>query len=166
MKPGLTRPREAGGMEDRYVLMSGTGDFDGVIRGTAAECSMGYCEIMGHELRVERDEDGDWFYSRNTTGDEDDWEEYDRVPCDGDREEALGEAHRWFFLDYLNDADSLEGSDLVTVPEEEAGAFLLDYDELLGFITAREVRDYCLDLDEEFETRLWFHENRGKRKAA
>ena len=128
-------------MEDRYVLMSGTGDFDGVIRGTAAECSMGYCEIMGHELRVERDEDGDWFYSRNTTGDEDDWEEYDRVPCDGDEAEALKKAHRWFFLDYLNDADSLEGSDLVTVPEEEAGAFLLDYDELLGFITAQEVRN-------------------------
>jgi len=38
--------------------------------------------------------------------------------------------------------------------------------KLLGFITAREVRDHCLDLDEEFETRLWFHENRGKRKAA
>ena len=152
MRRRLTRPREAGGMEDRYVLMSGTGDFDGVIRGTAAECSMGYCEIMGHELRVERDED--------------DWEEYDRVPCDGDEAEALKKAHRWFFLDYLNDADSLEGSDLVTVPEEEAGAFLLDYDELLGFITAREVRDHCLDLDEELETRLWFHENRGKRKAA
>ena len=90
---------------------------------------------------------------------EDDWEEYDRV-------EALGEAHRWFFLDYLNDGDSLEGSDLVTGPEEKAGAFLMDYDELLRAVTAWEVRDYCLDLDEEFETRLWFHENRGKRKAA
>ena len=85
---------------------------------------------------------------------------------DGDREEALREAHKWFFLDYLNDGDSVEGIDLITAPEEAAGAFLLDYDELLGFITAREVRDHCLDLDEEFETRLWFHENRGKRKAA
>ena len=84
-------------MEERYVLMSGTREFDEVIRGTAAECSMRYCEIMGHELRVERDEDGDWFYSLNTTGDEDDWEEYDRVPCEGNREEALREAHRWFF---------------------------------------------------------------------
>ena len=46
-------------MEERYVLMSGTREFDDVIRGTAAEYSMGYCEIMGHELRVERDEDGD-----------------------------------------------------------------------------------------------------------
>ena len=153
-------------MEKRFVLMSGTGEFDEVVHGTAAECSMGYCEIMGHELRVERDEDGDWFYSLNTTGDEDDWEEYDRVPCEGNREEALREAHRWFFLDYLNDGESVEGSDLITAPEEEAGAFLLDYDELLGFITAREVRDHCLDLDEEFETRLWFYENRGKKKAA
>ena len=166
MRRCLTRPKEMIGVEERYVLMSRTGDFDGVIQGTAAECSMRYCEIMGHELRVERNEDGDWFYSLNTTGDEDDWEEYDQVPCDGDEEEALREAHRWFFLDYLNDGDSVEGSDLVTVPEEEAGAFLLDYDELLGFITAWEVRDHCLDLDEEFETRLWFYENRGKKNAA
>ena len=96
-------------MEERYVLMSGTREFDDVIRGTAAECSMGYCEIMGHELRVERDEDGDWFYSLNTTGDEDDWERYDPVPCDGDREEALREGHKWFFLDYLNDGGQRRG---------------------------------------------------------
>ena len=70
MRRCLTRPKEMIGVEERYVLMSGTGDFDEVVHGTAAECSMGYCEIMGHELRVERDEDGDWFYSRNTTGDE------------------------------------------------------------------------------------------------
>lgn len=166
MRRCLTRPKEMIGVEERYVLMSGTGDFDEVVHGTAAECSMRYCEIMGHELRVERNEDGRWFYSLNTSGYEDDWEEYDEVPCDGDEAEALREAHRWFFLDYLDSADSIEGSDLVTVPEEEAGAFLLDYDELLGFITAREVRDHCLDLDEEFETRLWFYENRGKKKAA
>ena len=153
-------------MEERYVLMSGTREFDELVRGAAAECSMRYCEIMGHELEVERDEDGDWFYSLNTSRYEDDWEEYDRVPCDGDEAEALREAHRWFFLDYLDDRESVDGSDLVTIPEEEAGAFLLDYDELLGFITAREVRDQCLDLDEEFETRLWFYENRGKKKAA
>ena len=41
-------------MEDRYVLMSGTGDFDEVIRGTAAECSMGYCEIMGQDRKSTR----------------------------------------------------------------------------------------------------------------
>ena len=77
---------------ERYVLMSGTREFDEVVHGTAAECSMGYCEIMGHELRVERDEDGRWFYSLNTSGYEDDWEEYDEVPCDGDEAEALREA--------------------------------------------------------------------------
>ena len=30
----------------------------------------------------------------------------------------------------------------------------------------KEVREYRLDLDDEFETRLWFYENRGKKKAA
>ena len=108
-RPSGTKPKEMSGMEERYVLMSGTREFDDVIRGTAAECSMGYCEIMGHELRVERDEDGDWFYSLNTTGDEDDWERYDPVPCDGDREEALREGHKWFFLDYLNDGGQRRG---------------------------------------------------------
>ena len=152
-------------MEKRYVLMSGTREFDDVIRGTAAECSMGYCEIMGHELRVERDEDGDWFYSRNTTGDEDDWEEYDRVEWAGSHEATLEAARRYHFMRYTI-RECRYREELSIFPEAKAGAFLLDYDELLGFITAREVRDHCLDLDEEFETRLWFHENRGKRKAA
>ena len=67
---------------------------------------------------------------------------------------------------YMLSEYSIYREELSIFPEAKAGAFLLDYDELLGFITAREVRDYCLDLDEEFETRLWFHENRGKRKAA
>ncbi len=74
------RPRPSGisggigGMEERYVLMSGTREFDKSHPGTAAEC-MGYCEIMGHELRVE---------GTGRLG------EYDRVPCDGDREERRG----------------------------------------------------------------------------
>ena len=85
------------------------------------------------------------------------------VPCDGSQEEALQKAYRQFFLNHL--LSEVWWETLIILPEEKAGAFLMDYDELLGFITAREVRDHCLDLDEEFETRLWFHENRGKRKA-
>ena len=41
MRRCLTRPKEMIGVEERYVLMSGTGDFDEVVHGTAAECSMG-----------------------------------------------------------------------------------------------------------------------------
>lgn len=67
---------------------------------------------------------------------------------------------------YMLSEYSIYREELSIFPEAKAGAFLMDYDELLKAITAWEVREYCLDLDEEFETRLWFHENRGKRKAA
>ena len=37
----------------------------------------------------------------------------------------------------------------------EAGCFLMDYDSVLDRITAREVRDNCLDPDDEREVREW-----------
>ena len=51
--------------------------------------------------------------------------------------------------------------DLSIFPEEEAEAFLLDYDDLLERITAREVRENDLDLDDEIGLRFWFHEARS-----
>ena len=37
----------------------------------------------------------------------------------------------------------------------------MDYDELLERITAREVRENDLDLDDEIGLRFWFHEARS-----
>ena len=66
----LMRPKEAGGMEDRYVLVSRTGDFDGVIRGTASECLKRYFEVMDYGFRIEPDEGEYWLYAVNTTDDD------------------------------------------------------------------------------------------------
>ncbi|MFC2593772.1 MAG: hypothetical protein ACFNW0_01765 [Fretibacterium sp.] len=66
-------------MEDRYVLMSGTREFDEVIRGTAAECLERYFEAMGYGFRIEPDEGPYWLYALNTAGGEENWEEYDQV---------------------------------------------------------------------------------------
>lgn len=165
MRRCLMRPKEAGGMGKRFVMVSGTGDFDGVIRGTAAECLKRYFEAMGYGFRIQEDEGEYWLYALNTAGGEENWEEYDQVEWAGSHEATLDEARRYHFMRYMI-PECRYRDDLLILPEEKAGAFLMDYDELLGLITAREVREYCLDLDEEFETRLWFHENRGKRKAA
>ena len=146
-------------MGKRYVLASR----EFVIQGTSWECAHRYLGSKGLRLKVEW-ENG-WFYFLGPMGtDKNIWDRYDPVPHDGNQDEALQKAYRQFFLDHLLSEEWWET--LIILPEEKAGAFLMDYDELLGFITAREVREYCLDLDEEFETRLWFHENRGKRKAA
>ena len=152
-------------MEKRFVLVSRTGDFDEVIRGTASECLARYFEVMGYGFRIQEDEGPYWLYALNTAGDEENWEVYDQVEWAGSHEATLEAARRYHFMRYMI-RECRYRDDLMILPEEKAGAFLMDYDELLGFITAREVRDHCLDLDEEFETRLWFYENRGKRKAA
>lgn len=147
-------------MEKRFVMVSRTGDFDGAIRGTAAECLKRYFEVMGYGFRIEPDEGEYWLYALNTAGGEDDWEVYDQVEWAGSHEATLDEARRYHFMRYLI-PESRYMEELSIFPEEEAEAFLMDYDELLKAITAWEVREYCLDLDEEFETRLWFYENRS-----
>lgn len=151
-------------MEKRFVLVSRTGDFDGVIRGTASECLARYFEVMGYGFRIQEDEGPYWLYAVNTAGCEENWEEnweeYDQVEWAGSHEATLDEARRYHFMRYLI-PESRYMEELSIFPEEEAEAFLMDYDELLKAITAWEVREYCLDLDEEFETRLWFHENRS-----
>lgn len=152
-------------MEKRFVMVSGTGDFDGVIRGTAAECLKRYFEAMGYGFRIQEDEGEYWLYALNTAGGEEDWEVYDQVEWAGSHETTLEVARRYHFMRYMI-PECRYRDDLMILPEEKAGAFLMDYDELLKAITAWEVREYCLDLDDEFETRLWFYENRGKRKAA
>ena len=153
-------------MEKRFVMMSRTGDFDGVIQGTAAECLARYFELMDYGFRIQEDEGPYWLYALNTAGGEENWEEYDQVEWAGSHEATLEAARRYHFMRYMLSEYSIYREELSIFPEEEAGAFLMDYDELLKTITAWEVREYCLDLDEEFETRLWFYENRGKRKAA
>ena len=153
-------------MEKRFVLVSRTGDFDGVIRGTAAECLKRYFEVMGYGFRIQEDEGPYWLYAVNTAGGEENWEECDQVEWAGSYEATLEEARRYHFRRYMLAEYSIYREELAIIPEKKAGAFLMDYDELLGLITAWEVREYCLELDEEFETRLWFYENRGKRKAA
>ena len=55
-------------MEKRFVMVSGTGDFDGVIQGTAAECLKRYFEAMGYEFRIQEDEGEYWLYVLNTAG--------------------------------------------------------------------------------------------------
>ena len=148
-------------MGKRYVLASR--GLEKVIRGASWQCAKGYLE--GKNLRLRVSWDHGWVYFLGPMGTMRDlWDRYDLVPCDGSQEEALQKAYRQFFLDHLLSEEWWET--LIILPEEKAGAFLMDYDELLKAITAWEVREYCLDLDEEFETRLWFHENRGKRKAA
>ena len=152
-------------MGKRFVMVSGTRDFEEVIRGTASEYLKRYFETMGYGFRKKPDEGKYWLYALNTAGGEENWEVYDQVEWAGSHEATLEAARRYHFMRYTI-RECRHRDDLMILPEEKAGAFLMDYDELLGFITAREVRDHCLDLDEEFETRLWFHENRGKRKAA
>lgn len=147
-------------MEKRFVMVSRTGDFDGAIRGTAAECLKRYFEVMGYGFRIEPDEGEYWLYALNTAGGEDDWEVYDQVEWAGSHEATLDEARRYHFMRYLI-PESRYMEELSIFLREEAEAFLMDYDELLKAITAWEVREYCLDLDEEFETRLWFYENRS-----
>ena len=148
-------------MEKRFVLVSRTGDFDEIIRGTASECLKRYFEVMGYGFRIQEDEGPYWLYALNTAGGEDDWEVYDQVEWAGSHEATLEEARRYHFTQYMLAEYSIYRDEIAIIPEKKAGAFLMDYDELLRAITAWEVREYCLDLDEEFETRLWFHENRG-----
>ena len=152
-------------MEKRFVMVSRTGDFDGVIRGTASECLARYFELMDYGFRIQEDEGPYWLYALNTTEDDDgrgeeNWEEYDQVEWAGSYEATLEEARRYHFMQYLlPDSQHMEG--LSIFPEKEAEAFLLDYDELLERITAREVRENDLDLDDEIGLRFWFHEARS-----
>lgn len=152
-------------MEKRFVMVSRTGDFDGVIRGTASECLARYFELMDYGFRIQEDEGPYWLYALNTTEDDDgrgeeNWEEYDQVEWAGSYEATLAEARRYHFMQYLIPGCRFR-CDLSIFPEEEAEAFLLDYDDLLERITAREVRENDLDLDDEIGLRFWFHEARS-----
>ena len=134
-------------MEKRFVMVSGTGDFDGVIQGTAAECLKRYFEAMGYEFRIQEDEGEYWLYVLNTAGGEEDWEVYDQVEWAGSHEATLEVARRYHFMRYMI-PECRYRDDLSIFSEEKAGAFLMDYDELLRAVTAWEVREYCLDLIE------------------
>ena len=147
-------------MEKRFVMVSRTGDFDGVIRGTASECLERYFDVMDYGFRIEPDEGEYWLYAVNTTDDdgrgEENWEVYDQVEWAGSHEATLEEARRYHFMQYLL-PECRYREELSIFPEDEAEAFLMDYDELLERITAREVRENDLDLDDEIGLRFWFH---------
>ncbi len=143
-------------MGKRYVLASR----EFVIQGTSWECAHRNLGSKGLRLKVEW-ENG-WSYFLGPMGtDKNIWDRYDSVPCDGNQEEALQKAYRQFFLDHLLRTEEEWWETLAVLPEERAGVFLMDYDELLERITAREVRENDLDLDDEIGLRFWFYEARS-----
>ena len=157
------------GME-KYALLWEDAE-RGVLIGTPIEIVKGYLGATGKALKVEMETlldadeeeiEGDWDIYIRYPGEEE-WELFDYLPEDHGSPEANLEAG---YLAYFHDALYFNGEwgcdgrvfALETPAQEEA--FTLEYDALLDRITAREVRDEGLDLDEEPLIREWFFDNK------
>jgi hypothetical protein len=113
--------------------------------GTKAECGAWFAKQTDTEIKIEADEDGDMRMMVKTDGAEE-WDLWDSV-------ETLEEAYEIYFDDYVDDDSAIKGK------LEDCIAYFVDYDSILVRITAWQVRNEDLDLDNETSVRRWFHDS-------
>jgi hypothetical protein len=110
--------------------------------GTKAECGAWFAEQSGTKIKIETDEDGNAMMMVKENGAEE-WDYWDDA-------ETLERAYEIYFDDYVDEDSAIKGN------LEDCVVYLVDYDSILDRITAREVHDEGLDIDDETEVRRWF----------
>lgn len=137
---------------------------EGVFIGTPADIARKYCEVKELKFELKMDvyeEDGESIEAGLA------------YFVDGEMIDYLGDAYEpgnnvgnlesAYEAFFNNELASKNGGELYLcelVTPAQAEAFTLDVDDILDRITAREVRDEGLALDNEAAIRFWYYENK------
>ena len=142
----------------KYALMFDGTEHNDILVGTAAGVAREYCRICGEELHLCRDDEGRLCYAIRLDPEdgEDGWDIYDYIEDRGTVKANLDAAYEGYLKDFLLEDTESDYVIFRLFSKMQEEVFQWSFDQLLDHITAREVRDEHLSLEDEFWLRCWF----------
>ena len=127
--------------------------------GTSAEVAREYLKAIGHEIKIDANED--WPLACFTRLEGDEWQFVDPIEDQGSPEANLEEGYRLYFDTYINPLSGEDYDVYELTTQEQIEAFIAPIDDLLDKISFKEARDN--DLDPEYDEnglRAWYYEHK------
>lgn len=124
--------------------------------GSPSAVAKAYCEAVGAEVRLSRYKDDiACIYRESNNGGG--WGIIGEIEDTGSDEENMARAYELCFEEVLGIEDDVALYLCEITSADQEKAFTLDLDDILDQITAREVRDEDLDVDDEAAIRLYYY---------